>query len=202
VIPRVLLGLAYPFIVLAALTLSDARGAALLAAAALALGTIAKRRQLDRAHLGRLLPGLGLVGAVLVLAATFNEARFFLFVPTLINAALLVAFARTLGSGPSMVETLARWQGYEISGEKIRYCHAVTAGWCLFFALNGGVILWLALYAPLARWALYTGLVAYVLVGMLLVAELLYRAWRFRDYRDRFPDSVLRRVFPPRDLAA
>jgi uncharacterized membrane protein len=39
-------------------------------------------------------------------AALFDDGRLFLFVPVLINAALLVAFGRTLVNGPSMVDVL------------------------------------------------------------------------------------------------
>ncbi len=65
---------------------------------------------------------------------------------------------------------------------------------------NAGVSLWLALYATLAQWTVYTGVVAYLLAGTLFTIEIAYRAWRFRDHRDGLADQVLRRIFPPRDL--
>ena len=198
---RILAGVGYPFLAFAALSLFHPRAVALVLGGALAIRALMDRRRLDRKHIRRVLPLVGLVGGVLLLAAIFNEGRFLLFVPSLINIALLVAFARTLRNGPSMVETFARLRGHSISGEKVRYCRNVTALWCAFFLINSGVILWLALYATLAWWTAYTGFVAYLLVGALFTAELLYRAWRFRDYRDGAIDGVLRRVFPPRDLA-
>ena len=49
-----------------------------------------------------------LILGVSIPAALFDDGRLFLFVPVLINAALLVAFGRTLVNGPSTVETFAR----------------------------------------------------------------------------------------------
>jgi uncharacterized membrane protein len=69
--------------------------------------------------------------------------------------------------------------------------------WCVFFVLNSGVILWLALRGPLEHWVLYTGLVAYLLMGALFTAEMTYRAWRFRRYQGEVTDVFFRRLFPP-----
>jgi uncharacterized membrane protein len=142
----------------------------------------------------------GLIGAVLGLAAVFNEQRFLLFAPVAVNLALLVAFARTLPAGPSMVETFARLQGHTLSEEKVRYCRHVTEAWCAFFVANGAVIAWLALSARVVAWTVYTGAIAYVLVGIGVVVERGYRAWRFRDYRDGVGDAIMQRIFPPREV--
>src|SRR5262249_20581558 len=157
----------------AALSLFRARAVALLLGVLMAIRVIGNRHHLEREHIKRILPLAGLVGPVLALAAIFNEGRFFLFVPALVNVALLVAFARTLVGGPSMVEVFARSRGYQMSPPKIRYCRIVTALWCVFFVLNAGVIVLLALYGTLAWWTVYTGLIAYILVGVLLTAELI-----------------------------
>jgi len=47
-------------------------------------------------------------------------------------------------------------------------------------------------------WTLYTGLLAYLLVGAVFAGELTYRAWRFRRYDGDVTDVFLRRLFPPR----
>src|SRR5205809_68133 len=81
----------------------------------------------------------------------------------------------------------------------VLYCRVVTALWCLFFALNGGVTLWLALGATLAWWTFYTGVVSYALLGILFAAELVYRYWRFRPYDGSLTDPLFRGIFPPRE---
>jgi uncharacterized membrane protein len=197
---RILLTVGYPFAAFAALTYFPARGVALAVGIAMLLRAIAGR-SLGREHLAHALRMLGPAIGVLLLAGIYDEGRFLLFAPALTNAALLIAFARTLRTGPSMVETFARWQGHQIADDRVGYCRTVTAVWCAFFFANGGVSLWLALYATLAQWTVYTGIVAYLLVGALFAVEIAYRAWRFRDYRDGLADLVLRRIFPPRDPA-
>src|SRR6266581_3424726 len=111
---------------------------------------------------------------------------------------LLIAFGRTLLWGPPMVETFARLRGRELPDEEVVYCRVVTGLWCLFFAFNGGVTLWLALGATLARWTLYTGVVSYMLIGTLFTAEMVYRYWRFRPYDGSVTDPLFRGIFPPR----
>jgi uncharacterized membrane protein len=136
-----------------------------------------------------LIYGLGTTGVL-------GERKLVLFVPILINAALLGAFARTLRRGPSMVERFARLGGERLGAEGIAYCRKVTIVWCVFFVLNGGVILWLALFGSLAQWTLYTGFVAYLLVGALLGLEVVYRAWRFGSDASAV-GRVVRRLWPP-----
>lgn len=187
--------LAYPFLVYAGLRFLEPR------MLALALGSVLVLREAGRSRGGSpspLLLPLVLVAAILVLAAVFNESRFFLFVPVLINGALLVSFARTLFVGPTMVESLARRRLGHLDAEDVAYCRRVTEVWCVFFVANTSLILWLALRAPIELWALYTGLVAYLLVGVLFAAELTYRSWRFRRYDGDLTDVFFRKLFPPR----
>lgn len=187
--------LAYPFLVYAGLRFLEPR------MLALALGSVLVLREAGRSRGGSpspLLLPLVLVAAILVLAAVFNEGRFFLFVPVLINGTLLVSFARTLFVGPPMVERLARRRLDHLGAEDVAYCRRVTEVWCVFFVANTSLVLWLALRAPIELWALYTGLVAYLLVGVLFAAELTYRSWRFRRYEGDLTDVFFRKLFPPR----
>ena len=197
---RILAGIGYPFLMFASLSFFRAREVALVLGLLLAIRAFADRRRFRREDIARVLPLVGLVAGTVLLAAIFNEGRFFLFVPALVTVALLISFARTLGSGPSMVETFAQLQGHVLTNEMTRYCRTVTSLWCAFFVLNSGVIVWLALYGSLAWWTAYTGFVSYALIGLLLLGEVVYRAWRFRYYRGGILDGVLRRVFPPRNL--
>jgi uncharacterized membrane protein len=194
------LSLGYPFVVLVGLWVFNPRTVALLLAALLSVRLLAALRRARRPDLVNLGLFAGLMGSTLALAAAFDDQRFLLFVPVLVNAALFLGFARTLGYEVSMVETLARLQGHLLSLEKRRYCRHVTVAWCVFFVANGGVTAYLALTAQVLAWTVYTGLVAYLLVGLGFAIEHVYRAWRFRDYRDGPADAVLRRLFPPREI--
>ena len=180
---RVLGVAAYPFVVYGGLTLVGPRPLAVILGAAFLLRSALWRGALwrGRRSAGCVSPLVGpavLVVPALLLAGLLGEDRALLLLPSLINAALLVAFGWTLWRGPSMVEVFARRQG-DVPPEQLAYCRAVTAIWCVFFVLNGGIALWLAFYQSAARWAFYTGFVAYVLIGALLAAEVAYRRWRF-----------------------
>ena len=186
--------LGYPLLVYAGLRLLHPRTLAVTLGAVLLIREIAQMRRGRPSPL--LLPVL-LIGGVLVGAALLNEGRLFLFVPVLINAALLISFGRTLVVGPSMVESLARRRFGTVPPEHVDYCRRVTQIWCAFFLANSALILSLALWAPLEYWALYTGVIAYVLVGTVFAAEMTYRSWRFRRYAGDVTDVFFRRLFPP-----
>jgi hypothetical protein len=50
-------------------------------------------------------------------------------------------------------------------------------------------------------WALYTGLVAYLLLGAGFASEFILRKLWFRLYGDGLADRILARVFPPERTA-
>jgi uncharacterized membrane protein len=191
------LALVYPFLLYGLLTVVQPRMLAALAAALVLSRVSLDWRRYRKADLARLALPAGLVAAVLVLAATSNDRRVLLFVPALCNLALLVGFARTLGGGPSMVETLARLRRPHLPQSALLYCRRVTWIWCVFFTLNIVVSVWLVLFSTLARWTLYNGGIAYGLIGLLYGVERVYRAWRVRAYGDGRLDVAFRKRFPP-----
>jgi uncharacterized membrane protein len=196
-----LLTFAYPFLIYLGLERLGPRRLALLVAALLAVrGLWLLRGRPIRELRAFVLPAL-IVGALVGAAAWLDDARLILALPVAINGVLLVAFARTLRRGPSMIERFARLQRSDLSDEEMRYCRSVTVVWCAFFVLNGAVAAALAAFGSLAAWTLYTGAISYVLMGILFAAEFIVRAWRFRHYRGAFTDPLLRRIFPPRPAA-
>lgn len=192
-----LLVAAYPVAVYVGLTRFSARGLGLLLALLLLPGLIAKVRSARREDL---LVALRLplsIVSLLMLAAIFDDARFVFALPILINLALLLQFASSLRGTP-LVERFARMQEPELSQPQIAYCRGVTKVWCVFFVLNAGTSAALALWAPLAWWTLYNGLLAYGLIGLLAASEYVVRKARFRDYGSGLHDRLLARLFPPR----
>jgi len=154
-------------------------------------------RRPSSAELRRLLIPILLVAGVLGTAFLTNDARTLLFVPALVNVALLVGFARTLFRGTPMVETLARLQDSDLTDAEVRYCRSVTVVWSVFFALNAAASLWLALFADVWLWTLYTGAISYGLVGLLFAVEFVTRSWRFQRYGGSVVEPLFRRIFPP-----
>lgn len=192
---------AYPFVVFAGLHWLSPRMLAAVVGLFLLIRGIMRLRRLAWREVAPIVGGMATVAALVGLAALLDDGRYFKFVPVAVNVGLLVAFARTLIHGPSMVESLARLHYESVPAEHLPYCYRVTVIWSVFFALNALFTLWLAIAASLAAWTLYTGLVAYLLAGTLFAAEVIYRAWRFRHYGGGPVDAMLRRVFPPRVTA-
>jgi uncharacterized membrane protein len=95
--------------------------------------------------------------------------------PVMVNAALLAAFGLSLWHPPSVIERLARLQDPQLPEEAVAYTRTVTQVWCGFFLLNGSIALATALFASDALWALYNGLIAYLLIGLLVAGEWLLR---------------------------
>ncbi|WP_116135655.1 hypothetical protein [Trinickia diaoshuihuensis] len=175
----VALKLAYPVVILAFLRIGSPRfiGVALLALLWL-------QRWLGAGSIGALLAkftrlewaaALAMTGLSAAIAVTDSEALLRAY-PIVVNASMLVAFGATLvGGGPSMVEKFARVRRPELDARAVRYTRRVTQVWCVFFAINGAVSTLCALWASRALWALYNGLITYLLIGVLIAGEI---AWR------------------------
>ncbi|MEC5405168.1 hypothetical protein VOM14_06230 [Paraburkholderia sp. MPAMCS5] len=95
--------------------------------------------------------------------------------PSLVNLGLLIAFGATLVRGPSMIEKFARLGKSNLPPGAVRHTRRVTQVWCVFFLLNGAFSAYTALYWSRASWSLYNGAIAYGLIGVLLIAEVLWR---------------------------
>lgn len=114
--------------------------------------------------------------AVLALLGTLGNALLPLkLYPVLVNVALLLVFVHSLHRPPTVIERLARLKEPRLPESGVRYTRKVTQVWAAFFVLNGGIALGTALYASEATWALYNGLIAYGLMGLLFAGEWLVR---------------------------
>ena len=194
---QTLVALAYPALIYLALQVAEPRVVALCTLAFLAarLALVAPARLAEYARLGRL-PAAAFAGATLV-SALWNSAVSLLLTPAFVSLALLLAFALSFLQRETVVEALARAQIGALAQEERAYCRKVTAIWCAFFLGNAALASQLALFSPRGVWALYTGCIAYVLMGLLFASEFVYRQWRFRRYLGAPTDVLFRRIFPP-----
>ncbi|VXB49065.1 conserved membrane hypothetical protein [Pseudomonas sp. 8AS] len=104
-----------------------------------------------------------------------GEAELLRWYPVLLNGLLLSLFGLSLKFGPPLIERLARLREPDLPDVAVRYTRSVTRVWALFFLANGLVVIALNLWAPLSWWTLYTGLIAYGLMGLLFAGEWLVR---------------------------
>jgi uncharacterized membrane protein len=142
---------------------------------ALLLGVLwAARALTGERRPGNLGMALVAIGFCLLLAA-FDNPHLLRWYPVLISGFMLTLFGLSLLRGMPMVERLARLTDPELPEIAIRYTRRVTQVWCLFFLFNGLVAAVLTLWAPLSWWTLYTGLIAYGLMGILFAGEWIVR---------------------------
>ncbi|MNE71751.1 hypothetical protein D3C80_1676500 [compost metagenome] len=128
------------------------------------------RAMTGEGRLAQLLPACAAIAFCLLLAA-MNSTLLLRWYPVLINASLLGVFGLSLIHGPPVVERLARLREPDLPPAAVAYTRQVTKVWCLFFLGNGLTAAALALWAPLNWWALYNGLIAYLLMGALFAGE-------------------------------
>ena len=88
---------------------------------------------------------------------------------------MLAVFGGSLFAKQTVIERLARLQQPELPERAVRYTRRVTQVWCVFFIANGAVAALLAWLGRYGWWAVYTGVIAYVLMGILFAGEWLYR---------------------------
>jgi len=134
--------------------------------------------------------------ALIAAAAVLENDTLLLFLPMVVSAYLLFTFAWSLRKGPPMIERFARAIEGDLPPFTLAYCRRVTVLWCVFMTLNTLTIAVLIAAAPIELWALYTGGLFYLLLGLLIGGELLYRKWFFRFYGDGFLDRLFAKLFP------
>jgi uncharacterized membrane protein len=195
---QALLLLAYPLLVYFALGFASPRAIA-LCTLALVAGRAALFARARLAAFARVFAPVGVAFAMTSLVSLiWNDELWLLLAPALQNLTLFAAFALSFTRRETAIETLARAQVGELSAEEVTYCRRVNALWCAFLAANSAACAAVALVGSREAWALYTGIVAYVLLGVLFACEYVYRHWRFRRYVGAPTDAFLRRLFPPR----
>ncbi|MCY1077398.1 hypothetical protein [Archangium lansingense] len=163
-----LLSLAYPPLVYLGLGHFEPRWMALPLAGMAVVRAVATRERVWLA---------AAVGALALAASSMlgNHALPLKLYPVLVNTVLLAVFATSLAYPPSVIERLARLREPELPASGVTYTRRVTQVWCGFFVLNGGIALFTAIGASDETWALYNGLISYVLMGVLFAVEWVVR---------------------------
>jgi len=133
---------------------------------------------LARAIISRDAVWLGAAGGALLLAIVSflgNQSLPLKLYPVLVSCVMLAVFALSLRHPPTAIERIARLHDPQLPPAAIAYTRKVTEVWCCFFIVNGGISLATALWASDRVWALYNGLISYVLMGILFAGEWLLR---------------------------
>ncbi|MCF7970576.1 MAG: hypothetical protein K9L22_05360 [Methylococcaceae bacterium] len=130
---------------------------------------------------------------LLLLGSIFYQDLVAKLIPIFIQLSLMNFFGKTLrkGKGPSLVERFASLDFPEIPPVISRYCRHLTILWTGFFAFNVAACIVLALFAPVSWWAFYTGVMIFLLSGVLMVGEYIWRHFFFRRIKEQIPDKPI-----------
>lgn len=165
-------GIAYPFVVYAALGHVSGR-ALVLAGLALVAVRMALLRQVP-ALAGWMAP-LGFGAAALALLAATDPPWSARAYPVVMSLAGAAAFGISLRRGPSLVARMATLAGEVLDARGERYTWRVSALWCAVLLGNAMVAAWLGACGTLAAWTLWNGLLSYLMMGAVFGAEFLLR---------------------------
>lgn len=165
----------YPALIFVGLQYLDARTLGILVLIALALRYRNQVRGLTRGLSGAPWVAAGIPAVVGLAAVAANSESLLRLYPASISAGLLLLFAVSLIRPPTMIERIARVRESDLPAEGVRYTRRVTEVWCLFFVVNGTAAIYTALWTSREVWALYNGLIAYILIGALVLGERLVR---------------------------
>lgn len=136
----------------------------------------------------------GLVAIALLLGAFYLQTITAKVLPVLIQLMLMAFFGRTLlkDKGPSLIERFVRLEFPEFPPGISDYCRQLTILWTSFFAFNAVMCVVLAIWGSDFWWTLYNGVFIYLMIGVLMVGEYVYRHFRFPGLGIPDPKSTIR----------
>lgn len=121
---------------------------------------------------------IGIFACMLCLAsvtAIANSELLLRLYPAAMTVGMLLIFSISLLKPPTIIERLARLREPDLPPAGITYTRHVTQIWCGFFVLNALIAIYTALITSKETWALYNGLIVYLLMGALFSGEWLFR---------------------------
>lgn len=107
--------------------------------------------------------------------ALINQAGWLLAYPVFVSLLFFAVFSVSLVYPPSVVERLARLEDPDLPPKGVAYTRKVTLVWSVFFLCNTAISLATVWYGDRWLWSLYNGCVFYVLMGLLMAAEMAVR---------------------------
>jgi len=128
-------------------------------------------------------------------AAAAIWCAYTLFVPPSAIGRLLIIINRSTSGLPKQVREripLAKGSNEALEPSAIQqiYLRNLTALWMAFFAVNSALSLHTALAYGTGAWALYNGIISYLLIAVLVVLEILYRPFYQRRYDPKASDAA------------
>lgn len=168
---------AYPFLVYFAIQ-QQALGLLTLFLITVAILRIFLVNKLSTAQLNIAKQSALLLMVLAALSWGLKDSQWFMVYPVVMSIIMLVFFGQSLFQDKSIIQRFAEMKDTDITAEKQRYMRKLTMVWCCFFVLNACIAFYTWQFTSLNVWTLYNGLISYLLMGLLIGGELIFR-WFF-----------------------
>lgn len=119
---------------------------------------------------------------LLIIAITRSVDTMYWY-PNIISGIMLVIFAGSLFSEQTIIERFARLQTPDLPLYAVTYTRNVTKIWMFFFIFNIIVTTILILLENYRLWALFTGVISYILIGIIMSVEYCVRKIVMKKYK-------------------
>jgi uncharacterized membrane protein len=114
-------------------------------------------------------------GVVIAFSAAVDGRIAAKIYPFAVSLAAAYAFGSSLRKPPCLIERIARMGEPDMPAAGQTYCRIVTLIWTVWLVANAAIAALLAIRASEEAWALWTGFLAYLIMGVLLGGEMLIR---------------------------
>ncbi|WP_341894764.1 hypothetical protein [Ferrovibrio terrae] len=104
------------------------------------------------------------------------------FYPVLLSLTFAAVFTVSLWRPPSLIERLARLRHGALPPEGQVYCRRLTMIWAAWLIANAAIAAVLAIMGADEYWALWTGLISYVVMGALFAGDYILRQTIYRSF--------------------
>lgn len=118
-----------------------------------------------------ILIAIALIGGLALLDSAIAAKAY----PVVLSGGLAVLFGVSLVQPRCLVERIAELNGDALSAAARLYCWRVTLVWTVWLVINAMISAGLAVAGSLAAWALWTGFISYVVMGLIFSGEFLLR---------------------------
>lgn len=118
-------------------------------------------------------------GIFFALSAFFYDIGLKYLYPIIVSFVFLGMFLFSL-KNEAFITRLARLKEPNLDKKVVIYTRNLTKIWCIFFALNAFIAFYLMLLDDKRLWAIYTGVISYILMGALFFGEMIFRKFVLR----------------------
>jgi uncharacterized membrane protein len=165
-------GIAYPFLVYFGLRVVSPTILVVAVLGVLVLKVIFNRHNRLQKLFG---PVSSVAGAGVLLMVILSPMAGLKAYPILMSLGWAGLFAFSLIRPPTIIERIARLREPDLPPSAIPYLRNVTLVWLGFFLINALISTTTAISGSLELWALYNGLISYILMGALFAGEFIIR---------------------------